>query len=390
MANFIKEFLLRQHTPLIHFQHDQDGATLRATELKPKIDAWIIRQKTGMHPRPQTSEGQDALMSRLKAEIPEWLVGGGRAQHAALDYKLHIRAEKKTSYLVASNISRPAKDDYDRLGISYLAKTPYFADNEPIKNRLLDNAKRGVMYDDIKIEVFCLDEDLLQEIERAIPYVFSYNNFGIRQSKGFGSFSPWGQTVESFEGMLREHETYKSSFVYRFEGNASLDRIFSKIDLEYKVLKSGFNDEPSQMKVYFQKKGIEWEKPAIKKDLVYNKGIPKMDDYTNDKNTQYIRALLGVAELYEFPHDREKIKVENADKEDSGFMVERFRSPITFKVFGSNVYMLPEVIDDKIYDKVFTFTNTRRASIKIKTPPKGVFNLVEFLENHVENSWENV
>ena len=33
---------LKQHTPLIHFQHDQYGATLRASEVKPKLDKYII------------------------------------------------------------------------------------------------------------------------------------------------------------------------------------------------------------------------------------------------------------------------------------------------------------------------------------------------------------
>ncbi len=32
---------LKQHTPIIHFQWDQAGATLRATELKPKLDRYI-------------------------------------------------------------------------------------------------------------------------------------------------------------------------------------------------------------------------------------------------------------------------------------------------------------------------------------------------------------
>ena len=35
------EFTLKQHTPLIHFQHDQAGATLRATEVKPKLDKFL-------------------------------------------------------------------------------------------------------------------------------------------------------------------------------------------------------------------------------------------------------------------------------------------------------------------------------------------------------------
>ena len=39
---FKVEFTLKQHTPIIHFQSDQVGATLRATELKPKFDRFLI------------------------------------------------------------------------------------------------------------------------------------------------------------------------------------------------------------------------------------------------------------------------------------------------------------------------------------------------------------
>ena len=35
---------LKQHTPILHFQPEMatEGATLRATELKPKLDRYII------------------------------------------------------------------------------------------------------------------------------------------------------------------------------------------------------------------------------------------------------------------------------------------------------------------------------------------------------------
>ena len=39
-------FTLKQHTPLIHF-HDQDEATLRATEVKPKLDKYLIKVMGG-------------------------------------------------------------------------------------------------------------------------------------------------------------------------------------------------------------------------------------------------------------------------------------------------------------------------------------------------------
>jgi len=44
MSKFKLEFTLKQHTPLIHFQSNQKGATLRATELKPKLDKFLIEQ----------------------------------------------------------------------------------------------------------------------------------------------------------------------------------------------------------------------------------------------------------------------------------------------------------------------------------------------------------
>lgn len=388
MPDFIKKFPLKQHTPLIHFQHDQDGATLRATELRPKIDAWIIERTTGINPKKDGNAALEAMLERH----PEWLVGGGRALHPALDYKLHIRAEMDKSYLIASFIPKTAREEFDALRVPYLTGVPYFADNEPIKNKQLDRAKRGIMCKNIEIEVFCLDTELMSAIEQALPYVFAYNNFGIRQSKGFGCFTLASQEVEDFEAILLEHEHYKNSLVYSFDKQVRLQQIFGKIDGEYKILKSGFARDRSQMMEYFEEKGIEWEKPLVKRELVQNKGVPKRTDYSNDEKRQYVRALLGVAELYEFPHDREKIKIACADEdyEEGGTLVERFRSPITFKVFDENIYMLPEEIHDELYGKRFTFTNSRKVSITLRTPKKGVFDLNEFLKNHVDNAWAYV
>ena len=45
MYSFQKEYDLKAHSPLIHFQHGSDGATLRVTEVKPKLDRYIIYKK---------------------------------------------------------------------------------------------------------------------------------------------------------------------------------------------------------------------------------------------------------------------------------------------------------------------------------------------------------
>lgn len=390
MGDFVKTFKLRQHTPLIHFQHEQDGAALRATELKPKVDAWIIAGLTKDIPSGQ--ERDKAVRAYMINTHPEWLVGGAKALHLALDYKLHISATVQDAYLVASAISKYTREEYDRQNVKYIAGAPYFADNEKIKNKLIDEARRGLMYKDIQLEIFCLHEDLMSAIENALPYIFSYNNFGTRQSKGFGGFSLESTSVEDFEDMLLEHTLYNQSLMYRFEGRFSpdLQKVFKKIDLEYKILKSGFAKDRSQMMEYFAEKGIEWEKPVIKKELVKNKGVPSKGDYSKDVKRKYIRALLGLAELYEFPQDREKIKIAYYGGDDKENGINRFRSPITFKVFDSNIYMLPENIPDEIYGRKFQFTNQRGEYIIIETPPLGTFDLNKFLENHVEDSWKYV
>ena len=38
------KFKLDQHTPMLHFQPAQQGATLRATEVKPRFDKWLVRK----------------------------------------------------------------------------------------------------------------------------------------------------------------------------------------------------------------------------------------------------------------------------------------------------------------------------------------------------------
>ena len=49
---FSLNYTLKAQSPMIHFQAQQQGATLRATEVKPKLDKFII-QKLGAENIPQ-------------------------------------------------------------------------------------------------------------------------------------------------------------------------------------------------------------------------------------------------------------------------------------------------------------------------------------------------
>ena len=69
---FIKEFMLISQTPMIHFQFEQNGATLRATEVKPKLDAFLTEKA-----------------KQIGVDISQWLIHDTKA----LNYKMRIIAE---------------------------------------------------------------------------------------------------------------------------------------------------------------------------------------------------------------------------------------------------------------------------------------------------------
>lgn len=378
-------FKLKQHTPLIHFQHVQKGATLRESEMRPKLDKFIIQKLTG-------ESNYEVAKEMFKKTHPGWLVGGGQAGHVALDYQMGIEATRTKEYLLSSSISRYVREELDRKRIGYLSGVPYFADNEKIKKSNFDEAKKGIMMDNIVVDIFCLNTDLLQEIKFSFPYLLTYQNFGTRQSKGFGSFSLEETTTKDFENMLLENPAYKKTMCYTFRNKPRLLEIFKKIDGEYKVLKSGFAKEPSQLMIFFKDMKVEWEKSVVKKELVQGRGIPSKEDYSDDRRYKYIRALLGLAELYEFPKARRKIKIECIDNVNGEKKVERFKSPLTFKVFENKIYILVDNIPDEMYDTRFSFTlKSNDERIILKTPSKDTpLHLKTFLEKHIENSWKYV
>ena len=78
---------LKQHTPLIHFQHSEPGAKLRATEVKPKLDRYILTKLGGGN--------YETGINRAK----EQGLLTGKGEHPALDYKLRISASGKDKIL---------------------------------------------------------------------------------------------------------------------------------------------------------------------------------------------------------------------------------------------------------------------------------------------------
>ena len=419
---------LKQHTPLIHFQHSQQGATLRASEVKPKLDRFILT-KLG---NGNYQKGIDA------AKNNGWLVGKG--EHPALDYKMRIEAsENKEEYLIASYLSSQKITDLTRNGINVLAPTPYFAqekengtiakipNGQDQKNAWNRIRCKGLKHNWTKVYIRSFSDTLIEEIAGHIQEFFIANNFGTRQDKGFGSYTVLKgeikETCYNVEGAPRTIElkrneellekAYSIRYRKRLNRNVPINKIFSTITRDYRLLKSGINDPyaKSKLMLYGRRFKQRWEKKFIK-DCFYeyysnsdgeayklksnagrnfSHGIAVSEDYC------YLRALLGLAGQYEFilenppfGNDRNKaiITVDGGE-------VERFKSPIFFKVIDNTIYMLANEIPREILNKEFYFVvsidndtdpdnQNDRIEDSINTPAN--FNLAEFLEFAMNDS----
>ena len=333
MSKFTVKFTLKQHTPIIHFQSEQNGATLRATELKPKFDRFLKEYA-------------------FTGEIPEeFLIAKDKE---ALDYKVKI-------YNKSNKVSTPkAYVNPEKETDKTAYQAPYFADAS--KSILANN--------EISIEFFTFNTELKKLIERYKDRFFVYENFGTRQNKGFGSFLRSDITNDEITKILQNHKNQ----VFTLGSYNNYKDAFKKIDTFYKKLKMGIN-KPYFKSLLFRYMcdtyNIGWEKKFIKKyfpEVIHGDHEPII--CSDDKEYRYIRAVLGLAEHNEFrpKSGKKQIKIKSLDKS-----IERFKSPITFKLLNKQIYLLFNDSYKKILDKEFSFNGKM-----IKTPKD--FDLYEFLK----------
>ena len=344
MSNFKLEFTLKQHTPMIHFQHDQAGATLRATELKPKLDKFILKKI-----------GDGNYKSGIqKAKENGWLIGND-TDKPALDYKVRIKKIQKYEKNGNVVIIPPDKDNW-------------------------------IMSYGVNITLTSFKTDLLlkfkgenNEPSNLLKEFFVLNNFGKRQSKGFGAFYPKTLSKKELEVLLLQ--SGKDIYLYNRRLNIAPYKdkfnpafFYIKIIIpEWQRLKSGKNFhgyEKSRVFQYLIEKKFRWDKRWIKRQLnklIENQALPYDLKYEkepidiNNNNTwndntneeyRYGRAMLGLAEHYEYLTANKNYKYQVIV---DGGEIERFKSPITFKIFEENVYAIIEDIPDEIFNTSFQF-----------------------------------
>lgn len=337
------QFTLKQHTPIIHFQHEQDGATLRATEVKPKLDRFILMQ---LGKEDKTLLNDDEIYKKGKeiAKAKGWFISD---KHDALDYKMRIIPIGNLKHEDLINLSIEVKtnknnEHVEKLNTNKTLPT-YFGNMMK-----LDEFKSGKpfkkvsFYDELKLIFIVKNKSLKSTLEGQISDFFFHHNFGTRQSKGFGSF-----TIQD-DILLYNNITF-----LELAHNLDFKDIFTVINYYHQRLKSGVNysyqeidrrnNRPigtrfchyneAYIKEYIRDKKLTyvWDKKWLKE-----KFFPLAPDHNKKK---FARAFLGLSYDFKFKTIRNPCNPTgtlptnelniNIDTENN--IIQRIKSPITYK-----------------------------------------------------------
>lgn len=293
---------LKQHTPIIHFQWEQEGATLRATELKPKLDKYI------------------------------------RKKYYNDDGNIWLKYQVRIKYLISSTISEIHRDSM------------FFGNLMQPKHK-----KKKEIYGaelELRFNTY-FNKTLKKQIEETLPICLALENFGTRNNKGNGCFFIKDTTIDDFEAVLKQNA---QSFVYYWDCNSS-DALFS-IKTVYSLLKSGINLSirndttyyKSLLSKYFKDQNITWDKKAVKMKFLPN----VRSDRWHSNDQKFVRGLLGISDVQSWGSYSKTLTIKDGE-------FERVPSPIVFKIFDkgdnfSRIYLFARKFYEKLLGKSFCFT----------------------------------
>ncbi|MBQ6985396.1 MAG: hypothetical protein IJQ25_00230 [Oscillibacter sp.] len=382
---------LEAQSPMIHFQARETGATLRATEVKPKFDRFLLtrlRERgadcSGMIQKRPDSDKRDALKYRMRIYCPE----------APQVVSINNGAVKGPD-------GRPLKlQDY-----SY--SLFYGNSGRPT----MDEQTMGILSDPV-LEIQCLHAGLRKVIEETVTEFFLTTNFGTMQSKGFGSFAPaafcddfWLNDAQRAEigGYLKRKTKTEICYYMAFdppyydergwnppENVKDFTDTFEAIRCFYQLMKSGYNGkgeyERSFLFRYMHGLGIGNEKAWMKQQGI-SPAIGAPAAARPDETPRYVRALLGTAgnlSYQEEPRGRVNVTI-------SSDTLPRVPSPVFFKVVKDTVFITAFPVPTEVYGQRYKFTGARGyGSGEISTPEaelfaSGAFDIRDFMARYVEH-----
>lgn len=360
MYDWQKEYKLVQHTPLIHFQHSEPHACLRATEVKPKLDRFLIEQ---LEKDDRFGDG------RWK----KWFVGDGSQQ--SFDYMMRItpnseRVDRTQSIengierAIARAEHRPPNASLHEIHKNYFGN---MASGNNIQDTIRETFKESLLYKDgLTLTIRCFIPELLTLIDEHIRGFFMMHNFGTRQRKGFGSFTVDISTEPNApKGFDLVGKYCPNAYYCKLDGNVNADALLDAVWVLSAFLRSGFNrGEGNYVRGfvfrYFQreKNPLANDKAFVKQQVlrnVYNEATrgEHLHPYGNNVRYRYVRGLLGTNENSRF------CRAPNAHTPvydiytHSAEGIERFPSPLLFKPIGKFVFILPQKMPDKIFGSEF-------------------------------------
>lgn len=367
MNDWQKEYKLVQHTPLIHFQHSEPHACLRATEVKPKLDRFLIEQ---LEKDDRFGDG------RWK----KWFVGDGSQQ--SFDYMMRITPnseqvdrtqsiENGIERAIARAEHRPPNASLHEIHKNYFGNMASGNNIQDTVQAIQETFKESLFYKDgLTLTIRCFIPELLTLIDEHIRGFFMMHNFGTRQRKGFGSFTVDINTEPNApKGFDLVRKYCPNAYYCKLDDNVSADALLDAVWVLSAFLKSGFNrGEGNYVRGfvfrYFQreKNPLANDKAFVKQKVllnVYNEATrgEHLHPYGNNVRYRYVRGLLGTNENSRFclnprsqirrDHTVHNIYIHSAEG------VERFPSPLLFKPIGKFVFILPQKMPDEIFGSEF-------------------------------------
>ena len=410
MSRFKIHIELEQYTPLLHFQGGEPGACLRASEVKPKLDRFVMEWlwSKGIKAIPESWIGHEAGGADRETVI----------RRTALRYKMKFDGQIK-QITADKQIIRPN----GKPGIQKNIHSLYFG---AMGNQNFDAAKeskvKAVEYSGIQMDILCMVRDTVQigSEQIALPELLRYliepffalHCFGTRSSKGFGSFgvkSVNGERVDRFSPeKLAEYLPEKTLFYADYRGQRFMPQSKEYLDdvqTFSALMKAGFNfGDGCYAKGfvfgYFPGDAYS-EKAMIKRKLLFHKEEDQRVSQRYGKSSApengtflYKRGLLGTAGTYEYRSNREGSRSGTVTVE--GKVVKRFGNPVHFKPYGTYLLMIPQNIPETVLGAEFGMsTKDKRNGIVrkewIKTPDS--FDLEHFMDQfrtYYEKSREEI
>ncbi len=428
MSKYKLNFKLKQHTPIIHFQHDQSGATLRASELKPKLDKFLI-EKLALT-TDTIKKGEKVIVP--KKEYEDWF---NNKEKLSLDYKVRIEAEERRMKLnnlidLEIKIKRNNHTGQNEEKLIPTNLPGFFGNMMKIEEFVSGkkNPKKVTFYSDISIYFTSFtptinNRTLIEVIKEYFAEFLATTNFGTRQGKGFGSF-----TIEKQKIKLSDNYY----FTIQDKDGSDFKNLFKVIDLFYRCLKSGLNIKTKDRhtgrlidKMYFKSlmfkyakdlsPSEQWDKRSIRHalyidDWKYKNISDKSGVFFNrndktgtvhytatkpeDRKYYDFRDLLGLSteQDWRFYHNskvkKEVTKEEIINGNIQNFTIDRFQSPITIKpVFDIDqkkwlVYILTKEIPKKFKNADVIVTNNTANNIELVVFPN--FIVKKYLEYAID------